>query len=322
MESTCKISGLEAGLFFTSKIFLTAFSLEKIAANPYTVSVGMATSSPDLSKLTTSVISFPTLVFTITKIRHFTSFGNSFFFNALSDLCYICLFKINLNKMKLVLADSNDLIRIGLRTILTSESKATIVGEAQNEKELLTQVKSFEPNLVLIDYTSEGFSIDVIPRLIQLNKALKIIAITPEQSAQVLVDALRSGVTSYVKKDCDLAEIQDAVKETSRGNKFFCGQILETIQKANINVDDLDVGSFSCEAVILSDRENEIIVLIAEGLTNEQIAEQLFLSKHTVNTHRKNIMGKLGVKNTAGIVMYAVKTNLVSPNKFLFAPTY
>jgi DNA-binding CsgD family transcriptional regulator len=59
--------------------------------------------------------------------------------------------------------------------------------------------------------------------------------------------------------------------------------------------------------------------MIAEGLTNQQIAEQLFLSNHTINTHRKNIMAKLGVKNTAGIVMYAVKTNLVSPNKFLFA---
>jgi DNA-binding CsgD family transcriptional regulator len=71
--------------------------------------------------------------------------------------------------------------------------------------------------------------------------------------------------------------------------------------------------------VSLSERENEIITLIAEGLTNQQIAEQLFLSNHTINTHRKNIMAKLGVKNTAGIVMYAVKTNLVSPNKFLFA---
>jgi len=61
-------------------------------------------------------------------------------------------------------------------------------------------------------------------------------------------------------------------------------------------------------------------VYISEGYTNEQIAEMLFLSKHTVNTHRKNILGKLGAKNTAGIVMYAVKTQLVSPNKFLFAP--
>jgi len=224
--------------------------------------------------------------------------------------------------MKLLLADSNDLIRMGLRAILTSEPHTVIVGEAQNCQELLEQVKSFEPNIVLIDYTSEGFSIDVIPKLLKINKALKVLAITHEQSAQVLVDALRSGVTSYIKKDCDLVEIQDAVKETSRGNKFFCGQILEKIQKANIDVDDLDVGSFTCGAVVLSDRENEIIILIAEGLTNEQIAEQLFLSKHTVNTHRKNIMGKLGVKNTAGIVMYAVKTKLVSPNKFLFTPAY
>ena len=136
-----------------------------------------------------------------------------------------------------------------------------------------------------------------------------------------MVDALRSGVTSYVKKDCELSEIVDAVRETSRGNKFFCGQILETIQRANIDVNDLDFDSFSCEPVVLSERENEIIVLIAEGHTNEIIAEQLFLSKHTVNTHRKNIMAKLGVKNTAGIVMYAVKTDLVSPNKFLFAPS-
>ena len=71
--------------------------------------------------------------------------------------------------------------------------------------------------------------------------------------------------------------------------------------------------------MVLSDRESEIIVLIAEGNTNAQIAEMLFLSNHTVGTHRKNIMSKLGVRNTAGIVMYAVKTNLISPNKFLFA---
>lgn len=223
--------------------------------------------------------------------------------------------------MNLILADSNDLIRIGLRTILAAEKDVSIVGEAHSNEELLEQIKSFGTSLILIDYTSAGFDIDVVPKALQLNKRLKFIAITPEQSAQTLVDALRSGVTSYVKKDCDLAEIVNAVTETGHGNKFFCGQILETIQRANIDVNDLDFDSFTCEAVILSERENEIIVHIAEGLTNEQIAEHLFLSKHTVNTHRKNIMAKLGVKNTAGIVMYAVKMNLVSPNKFLFAPT-
>jgi DNA-binding NarL/FixJ family response regulator len=116
-----------------------------------------------------------------------------------------------------------------------------------------------------------------------------------------------------------LEKIIDSVKATAKGNKFFCGQILETIQSASIDIDDLDFDSFTCEPVVISERENEIIKLIAEGQTNTQIAELLFLSNHTINTHRKNILSKLGVKNTAGIVMYAVKTNLVSPNKFLFA---
>ncbi len=223
--------------------------------------------------------------------------------------------------MNLILADSNDLIRLGLRTVLTAELNVTIVGEARNEKELIAQLATFGASVVLIDFTSEGFTIDTIQRISVKFPMLKFLAVTSAQNAQTLVDALRSGVTSYVKKDCELSEIVAAVRETSRGNKFFCGQILETIQRANIDVNDLDFDSFSCEPVVLSERENEIIVLISEGHTNEIIAEQLFLSKHTVNTHRKNIMSKLGVKNTAGIVMYAVKTELVSPNKFLFAPS-
>ena len=221
--------------------------------------------------------------------------------------------------MRIILADSNDLIRVGMRTILSAKDNLEIVGEARDNEELKQQIKSFSVDVVLIDYTSSGFDIDIIPSLITANSNLKFIAITPEQSAQTLVDALRSGVMSYVKKDCDVGEILNAVKETGRGNKFFCGQILETIQRASIDVNDIDFESFSCEPIVLSERELGIIIHIAEGLTNTQIAEQLFLSPHTVNTHRKNIMAKLGVKNTAGIVMYAVKTNFISPNKFLFA---
>jgi DNA-binding NarL/FixJ family response regulator len=221
--------------------------------------------------------------------------------------------------MNLILADSNDIIRIGLRTILNSQNEIEILGEAKNNEELKELISSFSTDIVLIDYTSPGFSIDIIPSILNSFPSVKFVAITPEQSAQTLVDALRGGVKSYVKKDCDIAEIIDSVKETARGNKFFCGQLLETIQSASLNVDDIDFESFTCEPILISERENEIIKLIAEGQTNVQIADLLFLSSHTVNTHRKNIMAKLGVKNTAGIVMYAVKTNLVSPNKFLFA---
>ena len=223
--------------------------------------------------------------------------------------------------MTIILADSNNLVRAGLRSIIATQTDISIVGEASSNEELIEQLKSFQTEIVLIDFTSIGFNIDVISKIQKLNPAIKFIAITPEQNAQTLVDALRLGVMSYVKKDCELSEIVNAVTETNHGNKFFCGQILETIQKAEIDVNDLDFDSFSCEAVILSQRENEIIKLVAEGNTNGKIAELLFLSNHTVNTHRKNIMAKLGVKNTAGIVMYAVKMNIVSPNKFLFAPS-
>lgn len=221
--------------------------------------------------------------------------------------------------MKLILGDSNELMRIGMRTLLSTEKQIQIIGEARNNEELLALTKSFEADIILLDYTAKGFSIDVIPKILQKKNHVNIVAITPEQSAQTLVNALRSGVKSYVKKDCDSQEIIDSIKETWRGNKFFCGQILETIREASIDVDDIDFESFTCEPISLSERESEIITMIAEGLTNLQIADTLCLSNHTINTHRKNIMAKLGVKNTAGIVMYAVKTNLVSPNKFLFA---
>ncbi len=221
--------------------------------------------------------------------------------------------------MRIVIADGNNLMRIGLRTVLNTLPIVKVVGEAKSSEELMECVKSFEADVVVIDYTSENFEIDIIPKILHKKPHLRFLAITPEQSAQTLVNALRSGVQSYVKKDCDLGEILDAVKETGEGKKFFCGQILETIQRASIDINDIDVDALSCEPVSLSEREVQIIKMIAEGLTNAQIAEELFLSNHTINTHRKNILSKLGIKNTAGIVMYAVKTHLVSPNKFLFA---
>lgn len=221
--------------------------------------------------------------------------------------------------MKVIIADSNDIVRVGLRAILASDQFNEIIGEVSCSADLEEQVENFEADVVLIDYTAPGFSIDIVPKLLNKHKKLKFVAITPEETPTVIVEALRSGISSYIKKDCDIPEILSSIKETGAGNKFFCGQILETIQKASINVDDLDFDGFSCEPVLLSEREMEIIKLIAEGNTNTQIAELLHLSPHTVTTHRKNIMSKLGTKNTAGIVMYAVKTNLVHPNKFLFA---
>lgn len=220
--------------------------------------------------------------------------------------------------VNLILAEDNELVRIGLRTIF-KDTGIQIVGEATNSDELLSLIKSFDAEIVLIDYTSHGFSIDVIPKALALREQVKFVAITPVQSGQTLIHALKSGVRSHIKKDCSIVEIIDSVNETAKGKKFFCGQILDTIHQEGIDVEELSDSEFTCEPIVLSQREIEVITLIAEGLTNVEISDKLFLSKHTVNTHRKNIMNKLGVKNTAGIVMYAVKEKFTTPNKYLFS---
>ncbi len=224
-----------------------------------------------------------------------------------------------MGKISILLADSNPLIRFGLKSVFAGLPDFNVIGEVVSAGELVKKLKTIKPEVVLIDYTSPDFSIDVIPQALQVNAQVKFVAITPEQSGITLINAIKSGITSYIKKDCDIDEIIDSVKETAAGGKFFCGQILETIRREAIEVDNIENFDFSCAPLTLSNRELEIIQLIAEGYTNDQISEKLFLSKHTVATHRKNIMSKLGVNNTAAIVMYAVKTQLVSPNKFLFS---
>jgi DNA-binding NarL/FixJ family response regulator len=217
-----------------------------------------------------------------------------------------------------ILADSNELIRIGLRSVLQGLDNIEIVEEAYSNKDLLKKITSLKPAVVVIDYTSPDFSIDIIPSCLDKSKNTRFVAITYDQSSMTIINAIRSGVTSYIKKDCDLQEIKDAVVETAKGGKFFCGKILETIEQESIDVNEIELLPRNCAPVHLSARELEIIRFIAEGYTNPQIAEKLILSNHTITTHRKNIMAKLGVNNTAAIVMYAVKSRLVSPNKFLF----
>lgn len=221
--------------------------------------------------------------------------------------------------IKLLIADSNELIRIGMRTLFSETGDIEVVAEAGCSTDLLRRLNDKTVEVVLIDFTAPGFDIDTIPQVLSAHPDARCVAITPSQSGNIIAAALRAGVMSYVKKDCSLKEIVEAVKSVSHGNQFFCGQVLDAVRRESIDTDQIDADAISCDPILLSGREQEIIKLIAEGYTNSKIAELLFLSPHTVNTHRKNIMHKLGVNNTAAIVMFAVKNDLVNANKFLFS---
>jgi DNA-binding NarL/FixJ family response regulator len=216
-----------------------------------------------------------------------------------------------------IIADSSELILKGLKTVFQHEVKGDIF-LCEDFNSLKNQLFINSDSVLIIDYTSKGFSLDQIIDLKSNYRNLLIIAITPYTNAQTIVMAAQAGIESHIKKECSIKEIKDAYFSTIKGQKFFCNDILNQMRLENVNMDKISFNSLNNKSVSLSEREMQIIQFIAEGYTNSQIAAIIYLSNHTVNTHRKNIMKKLNVNNTAGIVMYAVKTEMVTPNQFSF----
>ena len=214
--------------------------------------------------------------------------------------------------IKVFISNSNTIILEGLKTLISDQDDIVLGGFGLTSKETFDQLKTNTPDIVIIDYTSEFFDLNDVKKIATLYPNIGLIGITDYNNSEMYQSAIEFGLKSHILNCCDQQELLDAIHAVYEGNEFYCGKVVDTLSE---NED----AKLSCAPVSLSDRELEIIALVAEGNTNKQIADTLFLSTHTVMTHRKNIMAKLGVSNTASIVMFAVKKRLVSPNKFLFA---
>ncbi|WKZ66910.1 MAG: response regulator transcription factor [Flavobacteriales bacterium] len=220
--------------------------------------------------------------------------------------------------IKLLLADHGELALLALRAVFEAVPGVEVAGSARDGISLQALLVRHRPDVVLIDHTSDGFAARDIREGLKRAPRARFVAISHAPSSLAIMNAVRAGATSYVKKDCDLKEIIDAVSTAAKGQRFFCGKVLETLRRAGHDAARFAEEPLSCAPVILSDRECEIIGLIAEGNSYTRIAERLHLSAHTITTHRRNIMQKLGVNSTAAIVLYAVRNGLASPNHFLF----
>lgn len=220
-----------------------------------------------------------------------------------------------MEKIKITIADSHFLSRKGLVVLLNENADFVLLAEALSTSDLINQSKFYKPDLIIIDYTSVNYSLEGLQQIVKKYPKVKLLAITQLQSNEIISKGLKIGITSHLLKDCDQDEIIEAIYKTSKGEKFICGKIANAL----LNEKSTTIPEYSCQGMNISDREMEIITLIAEGYSNKEVADKLFLSTHTVTTHRKNIMNKLGVNNTAGLVLFAVRENLVSPNHFLFS---
>lgn len=219
--------------------------------------------------------------------------------------------------ISIIIAQSNYLVKEGLKTLVSREKDLSLESEASNSEDLISQVSSLSTGVIIIDHNDPVFGISVVRRIKTIAPAITFLSISDKPNRWMLSDAMSAGITSYLLRDCEKEEILDAIRATAKNEQFFCGKILSEVLKTSDEV-SAEPEFVSCEGLKISEREGEIIRLVAEGFTNKEIADKLFLSAHTVTTHRKNIMAKLGVNNTAGLVLFAIRNNIVSPNHFLF----
>lgn len=205
-----------------------------------------------------------------------------------------------------LLADNHLLIREGLKSMLASDRSFNVVSEASDSHELAVEVRHHKPDLVIIDYSLPGFfSTEDIKVVYGLSSATNILVITTNQNQHDILKVLEYGVSNYILKLCDKEELMGAIYATVKKEKFVCSKVIDAILNKHFPQED------SCEGVSLSQREVEIVELISKGFTNSRIAEKLFLSVHTISTHRKNILKKLGVNKSSELVMYAIKTGII-----------
>lgn len=204
----------------------------------------------------------------------------------------------------ILVANNNMIAGEGLKTILQSKPGNRVLGIVDSKESFYLSSKKYFPDIVVVDFSQPTFGVDFISDIRKQYKTSKIIAITESLSKQTIQKALKSGVDSYLLDDCQKPEILEAIDDTFNGKQFYCGQVIDILAENS----DKTMG---CAGSSLSEREIEIIKMISDGLTNKEIADSLCLSTHTVNTHRKNIMAKLGIKNTAGIVIYAFKEKII-----------
>lgn len=213
---------------------------------------------------------------------------------------------------KLLVADNSVLVREGLKSLLHDRPEFAIE-ELSDNKELVNYLKRLKPHVLVIDPVSFEINNQEIAELKEQFKTLEILVITNMLPKKDISAYLESGVTGFLLKDCDKQEICEAIESTRKGARFLCGKVADVLLSSEeIKITPVYSKKLSCEGFVVSEREIEIIKLIAIGLSNKQIADKLCLSLHTVNTHRKNILQKLQVNNTAGVVMFAVRNHLLT----------
>ena len=211
--------------------------------------------------------------------------------------------------ISVILADSQYLIRVGLRHLVSKDRNIKVVAECASGAELISRSSELVPDVVMLDYQNSGhFQLADVAELFRVCPGIRVIVISSDDNKENIHKVLEYGVQSYVTKECDEDEIRSAIVATSKNQKFFCNKILDILLEKHNPKQEED-----CMPTELTVRELEVVKLVVDGIATKEIADRLNLSHHTVYTHRKNVMRKLNINSTPELVRYAITTGLVDP---------
>jgi len=202
--------------------------------------------------------------------------------------------------LKILIVDDHPIIAEGIRKLIQDSKIATVAGVAGTGKACLDFLKWEKPDIILLDINLPDISgIELCKTIKEKYSSLKILAITTFNERSCVINMMRNGADGYVLKNSETSEIIEAITEVSAGKKYLCYNADELIKKPDP------------KEMVLTNREKEVLKLIADGFTNQEIAEKLFISPLTVDSHRKNLITKLEARNTASLIKIALDKGLL-----------
>jgi two-component system response regulator NreC len=221
-----------------------------------------------------------------------------------------------MDRIKVLLADDHPLVRSGISKLLEGEEDILVVGEAADGEEAVTKAEQFTPDVVVIDLSMPKLSgLEATKVIREKFPRMQVLILTIHENEEYVYQILKSGAGGYVLKTANKEELVRAIRAVARGEKFFSPGVLEIMTVGYLDkAKERDAGGASGD-INLTNREREILSMIGQGLNTIQIANKLFISPRTVDTHRSNIMEKLEIHDVANLVRYAIEHGFVPPRK-------
>jgi two-component system response regulator NreC len=212
---------------------------------------------------------------------------------------------------RIILADDHTIVRHGLSKLLEQEEDMEVVAETKDGPSTVELAKELLPDIVIMDIGMPGLNgIDATQQILRESSKIKVLALSMHSSKNFVIQMLRAGASGYLLKECALEELTTAVKAVMAGKTYLSPSITDVVVENYVRYSpDDESTAFS----VLSQREREVLQLMAEGKTTKQVARHLHISPKTVEGHRLRIMDKLDIDNIAQLTKYAIQEGLTSP---------